>query len=170
MVDGGPYETFACPSGTSVVDTGLVNGTTYYYTVSAAYTGGPNAGGESANSVQVSATPRGYSSSHTDTNANRDTDRYPDPNAYTTPTVQVTVQTNPAGRSFTVDGTTLHDGTDIFLGSLAQATPLPRPHRRAVAQAFDTSGVAGAVVERSPTPLRPPPTRLTQRHSGRNIT
>src|SRR5215510_8576431 len=58
MVDGGPYETFACPSGTSVVDSGLVNGTTYYYTVSAAYTGGPDAGGESANSVQVSAMPR----------------------------------------------------------------------------------------------------------------
>ena len=58
-VDSGPYETFTCPSGTSAVDTGLVNGTTYYYTVSAAYTGGPNAGGESANSVQVSATPMG---------------------------------------------------------------------------------------------------------------
>src|SRR5678816_4277849 len=57
-IDGGPYETFACPSGTSVVDSGLVNGTTYYYTVSAAYTGGPDAGGESANSVQVSATPQ----------------------------------------------------------------------------------------------------------------
>src|SRR4029453_4084639 len=26
MVDGGPYETFACPSGTGVVDSGLVNG------------------------------------------------------------------------------------------------------------------------------------------------
>ena len=35
------------------------NGTTYYYTVSAVYTGGPDAGGESANSVQVSATPQG---------------------------------------------------------------------------------------------------------------
>ena len=81
-VDGGPYETFACPSGTSVVDSGLVNGTTYYYTVSAAYTGGPDAGGESANSVQVSATPQGG-----------------------TPTVQVTVQTTPAGLAFTVDGT-----------------------------------------------------------------
>jgi len=58
-IDGGPYETFACPSGTSVVDSGLVNGTTYYYTVSAAYTGGPDAGGESANSVQANATPQG---------------------------------------------------------------------------------------------------------------
>src|SRR5947207_1531176 len=62
-VDGGPYETFACPSGTSIVDSGLVNGTTYYYTVSAAYTGGPDAGGESANSVQVSATPQGGTAS-----------------------------------------------------------------------------------------------------------
>jgi Domain of unknown function (DUF1929)/PKD domain len=59
MVDGGPYETFACPSGTSIVDTGLLNGTTYYYTVSAAYTGGPDAGGESADSIQASATPQG---------------------------------------------------------------------------------------------------------------
>ncbi len=90
MVDGGPYETFACPSGTSIVDTGLVNGTTYYYTVSAAYTGGPDAGGESANSVQVSATPQGG-----------------------TPTVQVTIQTTPAGLAFIVDGTT-YSSTQTF--------------------------------------------------------
>jgi len=50
--------------------------------VSAAYTGGQNGGGESANSVQVSATPQGG-----------------------TNTVQVTVQTNPAGLTFSVDGT-----------------------------------------------------------------
>ncbi len=81
-VDGGPYETFACPSGTSVVDSGLVNGTTYYYTVSASYTGGPDAGGESVDSVQASATPQGG-----------------------TPTVQVTIQTTPAGLAFTIDGT-----------------------------------------------------------------
>jgi hypothetical protein len=81
-VNGGPYETFACPSGTSVVDNGLVNGTTYYYTVSASYTGGPDAGGESVDSVQASATPQGG-----------------------TPTVQVTIQTTPAGLAFTIDGT-----------------------------------------------------------------
>src|SRR4030095_11408117 len=65
-VDGGPYETFACPTGTSIVDTGLVNGTTYYYTVSASYTGGPDAGGESANSVQGSETAKGHRANPTD--------------------------------------------------------------------------------------------------------
>ena len=81
-VDGGPYETFACPGGTSVVDSGLVNGTTYYYTVSAAYTGGQNGGGESANSVQVSATPMGNAPSHTDTHSNSDAYRDSNGNAY----------------------------------------------------------------------------------------
>ena len=90
LVDGGPYETFACPTGTSIVDTGLVNGTTYYYTVSAAYTGGPDAGGESANSIQVRATPQGG-----------------------TPTVQVTVQTSPTGLTFNVDGTP-YSSTQMF--------------------------------------------------------
>src|SRR4029450_8592456 len=42
---GGPYVGIACPTGTSYVDTGLTNGTTYYYVVSASYTGGPEAGG-----------------------------------------------------------------------------------------------------------------------------
>jgi len=49
---GGPYTQVAAPSTTSAIDTGLTNGTTYYYVVSAL-----NAVGESANSAQVSATP-----------------------------------------------------------------------------------------------------------------
>ena len=52
-VSGGPYATVA--SGLvapGFTDTGLSNGTTYYYVVSAT-----NAGGESANSTQVSAAP-----------------------------------------------------------------------------------------------------------------
>jgi fibronectin type 3 domain-containing protein len=49
---GGPYTQVAVPTTTSDTDTGLTNGTTYYYVVSAL-----NAAGESANSAQVSATP-----------------------------------------------------------------------------------------------------------------
>jgi subtilisin family serine protease len=50
---GGPYSTIVAGSAaTSYVDTSLGNGTTYYYVVSAA-----NTGGESPNSAQVSATP-----------------------------------------------------------------------------------------------------------------
>ncbi len=52
-VNGGPYTTIASGvTATSYVNTGLSNGTTYYFVVSAV-----NAAGESANSTQVSATP-----------------------------------------------------------------------------------------------------------------
>ncbi len=49
---GGPYTQVAAPTTTSDTDTGLTNGTTYYYVVSAL-----NAAGESPNSTQVSAQP-----------------------------------------------------------------------------------------------------------------
>jgi fibronectin type 3 domain-containing protein len=58
-VSGGPYTTVACATTTSYTDTGLTGGTTYYYVVSAAYSAGPNAGGESADSSEASATPQG---------------------------------------------------------------------------------------------------------------
>ena len=46
---GGPYTPVQTVTGTSYVNTGLVNGTTYYYRVSAS-----SAAGESANSAEVS--------------------------------------------------------------------------------------------------------------------
>jgi len=54
---GGPYVTVGCPTSTSYTDSGLTNGVTYYYVVSAAFTAGTNAGGESPDSVEASATP-----------------------------------------------------------------------------------------------------------------
>src|ERR1035437_4639276 len=54
--NGGLYTTIASPTTTSYTNTGLVNGTTYYYVVSA--TAGSN---ESSNSIQASATPPAWS-------------------------------------------------------------------------------------------------------------
>ncbi len=57
LASGGGYVTIACPGVTAYTDSGLTNGTTYYYVVSASFTGGPNSGGRSANSTEVPATP-----------------------------------------------------------------------------------------------------------------
>jgi fibronectin type 3 domain-containing protein len=66
----GPYATINSPTTTSYTDTGLTNGTPYYYEVSAV-----NSAGESANSSYVSATPTAGSSNAIavtiDTMANR---------------------------------------------------------------------------------------------------
>jgi cellulose 1,4-beta-cellobiosidase len=51
-INGGPYMTNASPSITNYVDTGLANGTTYYYVVAAV-----NAAGQSANSAQFRKHP-----------------------------------------------------------------------------------------------------------------
>jgi Glycosyl hydrolases family 16 len=51
-VTGGPYTNIASPTVPTYADSAVNNQTTYYYVVSAL-----NAGGESANSAQVSATP-----------------------------------------------------------------------------------------------------------------
>jgi hypothetical protein len=53
---GGSYVNIATNTATTYTNTGLVNGTTYYYVVSAV-----NAGGESTNSSQVSAMPQASS-------------------------------------------------------------------------------------------------------------
>ena len=50
--NGGPYTQIGAPTAAKYTDTGVTNGTPYFYVVSAV-----NAGGESANSAQVSATP-----------------------------------------------------------------------------------------------------------------
>src|SRR5205085_246903 len=51
--NGGPYTTIASPTATSFTNTGLTNGTSYYYVVTAV-----NISGESAKSAQASVTPQ----------------------------------------------------------------------------------------------------------------
>ena len=51
-VNGGPYAQIATPTAAAYTDTGLTNGTPYYYVVTAV-----NSTGESANSPQATATP-----------------------------------------------------------------------------------------------------------------
>src|SRR5581483_8684705 len=53
---GGPYTLVGSPSSTSFTNTGLTNGTTYFYVVTAV-----NSGGESSNSSEASATPQAAS-------------------------------------------------------------------------------------------------------------
>jgi glucuronoarabinoxylan endo-1,4-beta-xylanase len=53
ITNGGPYSVISNVTATNCTDTGLTNGTTYYYVVSAL-----NLAGESANSAQASATPQ----------------------------------------------------------------------------------------------------------------
>jgi hypothetical protein len=84
------------------------------------------------------------------------------------PPIQVTVQTNAAGLSFTVDGTP-YTATQRFSWVPGRATLLPRHRRKAVAQAFNTYGPSGATTGQSRTPSRRPPTRPTWRRSRPNI-
>jgi hypothetical protein len=68
LVSGGLYVSISCPTTTTYTDPGLGGGTTYYYVVSASYTSGPDAGGESADSPEASATVGALSLSAAPTN------------------------------------------------------------------------------------------------------
>ena len=66
------------------------------------------------------------------------------PTPTATPAVQITIQTNPAGCSFAVDGTTTLR-LRRFPGPRVRATPLLQPLRRAVARAASMCGRAGVI-------------------------
>ncbi len=60
LTAGGPYTAIGCAaSATTYLDSGLTNGTTYYYRVASQLTTGQNGGGQSFLSEEASATPTG---------------------------------------------------------------------------------------------------------------
>jgi hypothetical protein len=76
-IAGGPYLSVGCPTSTTFTDTGVVNGTTYFYVVSSFFTGGLDNGGESSDSPEARATPTGTTTTPTTlgvSNANVDFD------------------------------------------------------------------------------------------------
>jgi hypothetical protein len=62
---GGPYTQVGAPTSATYTDTGLTNGTTYFYVVSAV-----NSAGESANSTQAGAVPSATAASNVTITAN----------------------------------------------------------------------------------------------------
>ena len=89
--------------------------------------------------------------------------------SFTQNNVQVTVQTNPTGLSFSVDGTP-YTAAQTFSWQPGSSHTIATTSPRAVAQGCGTSGVAGAVAELSRTPSLQPRTRPTQQHLRHNIT
>ena len=86
---GGPYSTVSSPTGTSYTNTGLTNGTAYYYVVTAL-----NSNGESGNSNQASATPTAGSADTAQYNFEGTT------HGFTTYGTEVTSITSSADRAF----------------------------------------------------------------------
>ena len=84
--------------------------------------------------------------------------------------VQVTVQTNPAGRTFLGRWHFVYFGPNLFVAAGFKPHHCHNLPAETAAQAFAMYGRIGAVAELSRTLLLPPLTRLTQRTSRRNIT
>jgi len=164
-VSSGPYVGIACPTGTSYVDTGLTNGTTYYYLVSASYTGGPDAGGESSNSNTASATPRSSSPTPTLTPAATAT---PTPTAAATSTPTLT-STPTATRTPTATFTPVATATSTPTPAMTNTPTLTPTPTRTPTPTTPTPTATPQPATPTPTPQGPPapPTALTARANGK---
>ncbi|MGE0883923.1 MAG: choice-of-anchor B family protein [Blastocatellales bacterium] len=108
---GGPYTTIKTNAiGTNYTDTGLTNGTTYYYVVS-----GTNAEGEGANSNEASATPQVPSLATTTTLSSA-----PNPSVFgQSVTFTATVTSNPPGGGTPTGSVTFTEGSTTLASGVA---------------------------------------------------
>lgn len=147
-VSGGPYTTITNVTTTSFVNTDLVNGTTYYYVVSAL-----NASGESANSSQASATPSVPTPPATPTGLNA-----------TAGNAQVSLSwnTSSGATSYNVKRATVSGGpyttiTNVTTVSFINAGLVNGTTYYYVVSALNAAGESANSTQASATPQLPPP-------------
>ena len=143
LVSGGPYVAVGCPSGTSFTDTGLADGTTYYYVVSASYTGGVDAGGASADSVEVAATPGSAATTTTSTASTTTTTTTTTASTTTTSTTATTTTTGPSTTS-TSSSTSTSSTSSTTSSTLPACVAAPTPASIACRLAALAATVGGA--------------------------
>ncbi len=150
---GGPYVAVACTTATAYTDMGLSNGTTYYYVVSAAFTGGPNAGGESADGAEASATPQGPSTSTTTTTTR--------PPTTTTTTVTTTTTTSTTTTQPPTTTTAAPTTTTTVTTTTTTSTTTTQPPTTTTAAPTTTTVVTTTTTTTTLQQLPGPPTDLS---------
>jgi hypothetical protein len=139
-IAGGPYLSVGCPTSTTFTDTGVVNGTTYFYVVSAFFTGGLDAGGESANSPEASVTPTAPTTTTTLSVSNASVD-FDDPVALT---AQLSVPVAGQSIAFSAAGQTCSGITDANGVASCAITPQEPTGSYAIAATFAGSSTLAA--------------------------
>jgi len=115
-IQGGPYTTIANVTATSYVDSGLTNGVTYYYVVSAV-----NTNGESFNSPEVSATAQAVANF-----------------GFETPSIGANYQYNPSGALWTFSGGSGNGAGILGNGSGFNNPNAPEGTQAAFVQSYGT--------------------------------
>ena len=140
---GGPYTQISAPTSTSFTDTGLTNGTAYFYVVSAL-----NTAGESPNSAQATATPT----------APVTTPPAPTGLQATAGNAQVSLawSASTGATSYHVKRSTTSGGPYTQISAPA-STSYHRHRPHAMAPHISTSSLRSTQPAKAPTPLKPPP-------------
>ena len=139
LTNGGPYTVIGYPNTTSYSDLTAVNGTTYYYVVSAL-----NAAGESANSSQVSAIPVAVPSTTTVTSSLGATGAY---GSAVTFTATVAVTGGPATGAVTFkDGATVLGTGMLSAGATTFPTSTRAPGSHAITATYGGDTTFGSSV------------------------